>query len=546
MLEFVEEDPGQRKSIRAKALRRAKVRAHAAVYGNAGRERIIDGPYSTTISRLSPSETHSLSYYHGRTAKQFSGYNDYIFWTQLAPQLAQSYPTIAHDLIAVGAYHEALEMQDRTLQQFALAQGRKSVAWINEHYNSISLSALIGHALIQSQLSRFIGRRAHRQTLKTQQTLIALPGRESLNLRELVRRQQNRQCHLLDPVPLLRQAIFAPPILLDDHSVPMRNLEDARALLEPVVQTLALQAQEGRNLDYNLLEQWYRSFGQIRPTCDAIAWRVLYAAAGMALLEIERLNESYGNTSYLFANNKTRRLNNKRLLSSHLPRDDFEVVAAVSDAFEAALDANATTEKTANAQYYKFGIDNSLRELVGQAGLGCRHRGQRRRLMQLVDRARDSGGREAYDLLAQVLECVQALEEEELTHSEDPLSGSVTCGDLIPREKRVKLHGLAFGVTPGRLRIDFVRWPWCYTDSPDDDKGRLESAWIGSEDPTDPVSTTADGFCEHIDVPHGNEELAWYAGPGYVSYPSGERSPDGSDAMETIRPREYFFNLPNI
>lgn len=430
------------------------------------------------------------------------------------------------------------------------------MAWVNEHYDSIPISALIGHAIIQSQLARFIGRRAHRQTLQTQQSLIELPGKDTLELRELIRRQTNRQCHLLDAVPLMRQAVFHPPLLAEGHALLMRNLGDARDRLEPILGTLAYQAQQGCPLQYGLLEQWYVAFADIRSQCESIGWRTLHAAAGMALMEIERLLESYGRASFLFSSNDTETADSKVSSSSLLPRSDRDVIADVADLFEAALDIAATAEKSRRPQLFKFGIDNGLRELVGQAAMGCRHRGIRRRLMRLIGRAKESGGYETYELLAGVVRCIQTIEEgviddarsstdeEEGPGSRDTSQDSVP--DHIPAERRIKLHGVAFLVTPRVVRLDFVRWPWSYTDNPDDERRRLESVWIESEGPHGPKTATSEKFEEHLEVDRGDEELAWYVGAGYVSFPSGERQKDGSEVMELIRPQEYFFNLPKV
>lgn len=249
--------------MREKEVERSKIRSHAATVSHMRSHRVV--PSAAIPSPQSKHELRSLAFFKERTAVEWSGWTDQSFWRSLAPSVASTYPSVSLAMVAIGAYHESLETGNAKLRAFSVAQGYKSIKWINEHHSSTTACVLMTHCMITSAFSALLNDHLYYQAIQTQFSLIGGVKRDEFGLVQLLKRQRSRHCQMIDPLPLLREAIIANS---DPVIYKFQNLLDARRILEQVLNRVASQAKSNVPMDKSLLETWKTHFGELQHKVD--------------------------------------------------------------------------------------------------------------------------------------------------------------------------------------------------------------------------------------------------------------------------------------
>lgn len=439
------------------------------------RERyVVHQPVS---SRQSSSELRSLRFYREKTSVEWSGWYDNYFWTELVPAIAQDYEAVSFALTALAAGHESLEVDNAHLRRFCIAQAGKSITWMNDHQHDVSWPVWITQCIIVAQLAALVHAQTYARCLKVLDDILRSMKTDEYCLRGLVQRIVSQHCQQMDPLPSLRKwtPVEGSPIL----SMPdFASLPEAREYLEKVLNTVVFQIKNHRHVERDLLSWWLTSFLRLQDRCDILGWKVLKAAYGMSVVQINTFNST-----------------NETDFDQYL-----EVFSEVADMYEAVVRAD---DKEAQ---YRFNVDAGLMCLVMWAAKWCREPAIRTRLIALSLTKRRQEGIYSSSTWARVLEVVKGLEERGI-HPR-PLS----CLQ-IPGENRVRWHSLHLDLGASMIKLEVLYYP--YTGSPQD-------IWI----PFDPngcvhlsesvAEASAEGFCSSII--QGTAHVAWLTSRETMQY----------------------------
>ena len=429
---------------------------------------IVHQPIS---SQQSPSELRSLHFYREKTSVEWSGWCDSYFWTELVPAIAQDYEAVSFALTALAAGHESLEVDNANLRRFSIVQAGKSITWMNEHQHDVSWPVWITHCIVVAQLAALVHAQSYWKILKVLDDNLQSIKTDEYRLRGLVKRLLSQHCQQMDPLPSLQKwtPVEGTPI----PSMPdFASLPEAREYLEKVLNTVVFQIKNDRHDGRDLLSWWLTNFMRLRDRCDILGWKVLKAAYGMSVVQINTFSST-----------------NETDFDQYL-----EVFSEVADAYEAVLQAD---DKEA---HYHFNIDAGLMCLVVWAAKWCREPAIRTRLIALSLTKRRQEGVYSASTWGRVLEAVKALEEDRINPM--PLS-----------EKRIRWHRLHLDFRSSIIRLEILYHP--YTGSP-------RSIWI----PFDPnrcvhlsesvTEGPAQGFCSA--VIQGTAHLAWLTSRATMQY----------------------------
>ena len=326
-----------------------------ASLGQSTRSGLLQVPRSPVSSQHSTNELRALLFYREKTSVEWSGELDHFFWTNFVQSVAEECQAVRWGMIALATAHEGLELQDERLQRRSMLQAGKSVSWINDHHQAVSWPAWMTHCIIIAGLTALINPLSYLRYLKVLVEILHNMKTDEHNLRSLIERLYCQHCQQLAPLELLRRVTIDEP----QWTVQVRqfsSLMEARQYLEQVLNTLAFQVKNQVPISRNLLSWWLKTFTQLRGYCNSVQWRVLRAAYGMSVIQIDMLN-STSETDY----------------------DQYlEVFTEVADMYEAVLHADTRTAQ------YRFPMDTGSTCLVGWAASWCREPLIRARLITLL------------------------------------------------------------------------------------------------------------------------------------------------------------------
>ena len=415
--------------------------------------------YKAISLRQSSSELRSLQFYRERTSAEWSGWYDIPFWQELVPAIAQECEAVNYALTALATAHEGLEGDDADLQRLCLVQAGKSMGWMDKHQHDFSWSVWVTHCILLAELTSLVNPRFYFRCLRVLFDILQSMKRDEHHLRPLLERICSQHCQQLDPFPSLRRWPPAEPQPI--LSIPeFRTLLEARDYLEKVLNTLLFQIRNRVCVARCLLSWWLKRFLQLEGRCDSLGWKILRAAYGMSIVQINTFNSNY-ETDF----------------------DQYlEIFSQVADVYESVLH---TDDKKV---HYRFNIDTGLTCLAAWAAKWCREPSIRTRLISLLQSKPRNEGIYSSKTWSSVLEVVRALEEDGI----DPRA--VSCLE-IPEEKRIRLHSLHMDLESSMLRLEVLYHP--YTTSP-------RTVWIPFS-PTGCVhfsshisGQSADSFCSEI------------------------------------------------
>ena len=384
-------------------------------------------------SRQSLSQLRSLQFYRERTSAEWSGWCDIHFWQELVPAVALECEAVNYALTALATAHEGLESNDAQLQHLCLVQASKSIGWMNEHQHDFSWPVWVTHCILLAEFTALVNPRFYFRCLRVLVDILHSMRWDEYHLRPLLERICGQHCQQLDPFPSLRKWSPAEPKPIPSI-LEFRTLSEARNNLENVLNTLVFQIKNRICVDRYLLSRWLKHFLQLEGQCDTLGWKILKAAYGMSIVQIETLNS-----------------NNETDFDQYL-----ETFSEVADAYEAVLNAD---DKKA---HYRFNIDSGLTCLAAWAVKWCREPAIRTRLISLLQSKPRNEGLYSSTTWCSVLRVVRALEEDGI------VPRPISCLQ-IPGEKRIRLHSLHVDLESLILRLDVLYHP--YTTSP-------QTVWI--------------------------------------------------------------------
>lgn len=409
-------------------------------------------------------------------------------------RIASEYPILNHSLTALAAYHEGIESNDRDLKAFSITEAGKAIAWVNQHHDAVPSTLLITHSIIVTQISGFVNVSSFLKSLRIQCSLVGFLDVDDFNLTPLSKRLLSRQCQVLSPLPLLRQA-YIPSC--PDVSIPVRfeTIDQARQSLEDVLNTVASQVKSGHAADSCLLNKWQTSFHEIQSRCERSLWLTLNASYGMARIQIETMYNP-----------------NEMNYDNYL-----DVYADVAEAYDAMLASSRPGVQ------YRFNIDSGFMCLLGWAVQWCREPSLRTHLIYLLHRARRNEASQSSIAWARIVEIIKAIEEEGIHPP------PACCAD-IPGENRIRAETIAFYYKARLVRIDYLRLP--YSNSPP------QSVWI----PLIPAGDNSVTFEVETTMLTSQPKPDWIMGPGYSSFTLSD------DYREycTLRSPEFYFFIPKL
>ena len=358
---IIVEEPSRKKTRREKELQQSRVRAHVATVTH--RSRIPHDVYARILPTRPVRELRALAFYHERTSREWAGWNDASLWTEAIPQAAVTFPMMYHSLIALASFHESLEVQNQALKKFSITQGQMCITWFNEHHHDVPLSVVLMHSLIITELSGLMNDRTYQQAVKAQNALIGDDGEDEHYLKTMMRRQRSRQCQLISPLPLLRQAKIPKPGLIKYE---FDNLWQARESLEGTLNTIANQVKSDLPVQSFLLHVWLKAFMLLRNTSEHISWLSLRAGYSLAIVQIETM---YSTTESVY--------------------DQYDdAFTDVAEAYEAVL------ARRKGQSHSRFSLDAGFLCLVGWSANWCRNPALRTRLIDLLRASESAEGAE--------------------------------------------------------------------------------------------------------------------------------------------------------
>jgi len=421
-------DTDRSETLKMWATRNASTVSFCLLYGDTGNDQ----------------EQRSLQYFKQRTAYEWSGWTDFKFWDVLLLQASFFEPAIKHAAVALGAFHEMVNIPlgstRRKLQQdFALSQGRMALANLNAGHARMSycslLTAYVAVATVmlctadmkfariqQLQFELF----EHIHTHKSQVT----PSdwayiNEFLN--PIVTRQLSKSGYYIDIAHGLRTTPACYFQVQETITIPeiFCSIQQMRDVLETLLKWTAFTT-KSKSLPP----------GELPFQASRYLELFLFAV------------EEYGLVNVLDERNHLRiallkisaKLNFMMIRTIHVDPSDLmffdrfvEVFSEFADVFEKVI---LFTEED-SCQGLSFGIDSGILGFVGNSARWCRDPTIRRKLIALLKR---SGRREAMEgaiAYAQLDEYAMQLEEQGI--DPPPLS----CHD-VPLQNRVQIQHTQF------------------------------------------------------------------------------------------------------
>ena len=408
--------------------------------------------------------------------------------------MAASHPVLRDSLVALAVHHEGLETNNPDFLSWSVAKATKNIAWINQHYDTVPRNILLAYCIIATQLSGLMSRGTFLQSLRTQSTFVDGTGVDNRGLEPLCRRILSRQCQILDPLPLLREASLPVPPL-GCTLTQCESLAQAQVSLENALNIVAAQVKSGAIADFPLLQEWLINFTSLRDHCHYPSWLTLKAAYGMSIIQIETMHSS-----------------DETIYDHYL-----DVYTEVADAYEGILASQSQGDEI----QYRFNIDAGFLSLVGWAAKWCRHPPLRSRLILLLFQVRRIEGNHSSLTWAKAVEAIQSIEESGI---HPPAS---SCAD-IPAHRRVRLHSATFYLKIRHIRVDILRHPY---------SGPCESVWLRL-----PPNNECVKFQEDDDFVNGANPLKpdWVMGPAYLAISGSDEPSD----WYTMRSADFFFVIP--
>ncbi|OAL27060.1 hypothetical protein AYO20_09868 [Fonsecaea nubica] len=415
----------------------------------------------STFPGLEPQELRSLVFFCQRTAPEWSGWRDAIFWNKLILQACHMNRSILHGVVALGALHESSEVDGESdersnLQELALHQSSKASRIAYE--TAMSDIATLISCVIFICLQNLQDSHTAYQLLKSGHSLItdidkrlgtgdlSLSDSEKtvLNnfLRPIIERLRMRFCSIVD-IPSALALSASIKLSKVEHRLTLPeipycfgNLLEARNKLEEIVEWAqenidpSFAPSEQRSQVQALLASWNAALEDTRITAleryDALVTskKLLRAAALVASILFDTLGTSE-ECSY----------------DRHL--DKF---AEIVDLYTEAIGNPARAFRRTS-----FGIDSGVIDTLAFVAGRCRDPVVRRAAVHLLAQTNRTEGDLQGCTGSTILETLMELEEDGVVATE---------ASQIPESQRLRIWEDHQYWDTGKIQIFFVKWPY--------------------------------------------------------------------------------------
>lgn len=500
---FILEDPSHRSTERQKHLRASQIRSYAAYQTHFRRtsrnRRFIEHKVTTESesdgtgsgkpdSLLSTSnKTHTfllatkpslelsgrnsnssdnraIRFFQERTAQEWSGWSDALFWTELVPRASHQFQALKHAMVSLSAYHEFVEQKQSFVgsksRAIALTSANKALEQLNKDYGLMSIGAILMTHIVITRISsgmddtaRFKAEKMEFELFNNIQKMLNQKpspiSKDDLHLithvlEPLVQRQGSRDGESVDAIYCLENTSAS--LLWPDG----RELPTIPSLFESIAQA------------HHILEAILEYTAYLKKT-DTTSPGILPQNCEVYLQKWKNSVDIYENVKRL-----TRQERSSLSLLKIAARFGVMIIMAMNardetifdeytDLFEDFVDAFEESVKCKQQELkpnVNFGLSPGLLILAGNSAMRwCRDPRVRARLMDVQLNSQQCDGYQSSIVGAHIASYIQHVEESGI----DP--PPVTCKD-IPATNRVILNAASFFATSMQIKLELIRDPW--------------------------------------------------------------------------------------
>ncbi|KUJ06449.1 uncharacterized protein LY89DRAFT_726501 [Mollisia scopiformis] len=418
----------------------------------------IPGRFSLNLCYpdLTGSEKRGLNHFINRTAREWSGWQDSVFWNSLALQTCHQERSIAHGLIAIGAWHEYCGLPSQNanrayLCQFALAQSVKAFAQGRISNHSTLLITLIS-CIILSTLQNFRDYQAYRLLRSANAMLKRLDDPDAAYDAEL--EGMNRDLVEREVRPLINRMEARRCVMCDQPAALMYSIQQSQPQIQsvcqlPVVPQAFTTLRSARDSLESILNWGHDHVPDFscRANSKEIFGAILRDRIGQWQAALDHCQDP--GTSHILL--QIASLNRLILLCTVESRSetDFDVYNPV---FQRIVDLVTCLPRPSYAHtYVSFGIDCGLIDIVALVGSRCHDPVIRRTaLTWLLNTERFEGDRLSSDS-GYIIRAWMTLEE-----GDGPISSAADIPECVRRRLVLgeRYHAQR------RLKLTFARSPY--------------------------------------------------------------------------------------
>lgn len=400
-------------------------------------------------------EGRSLQFFWERTAVEWSGWHDRLFWNELALQAMTSQPSVKHALVSISAFHEAVEIPDPDRQvshrSFAMKEAHKALACLTVDHDKMSISAILTTYVAVAMSILSTGDLRSYKVLQLQFELIdefrqrpkLMPNFEWIYitryLEPVIDRLRAKAGHYIDSLVGLRKTPAAHFYVGETIRIPEKfvSTQEAQAVLENLLHWTTYTTKISMPIARHISEQAEELLTLYLTTLDE------YMSSTMVKCEREICNATLLRVSARYGYIMIR-----SLLADDKDELFFDQFAPVYEEFlecfrqvlrysKKKIRLNAGKVPTTELLNVCFGIDGGILTLAGQTAIRwSRDPKLRRELIHLLYTSQLREGGEAAQAWALTAETVMNIEEKGLTDVK-------SCHD-IPSENRVRVSSYRF------------------------------------------------------------------------------------------------------
>lgn len=474
-------------------------------------------------------EGRSLQFFIVKTASEWVSWYDAEFWRVLTPQASSLHVCLRHGLVALGAYHESVEVgrtdpqRSRELKKYTTMHGQMAMSLLFKEHESLPASVKLSTYIVIAAITAFLEPNTYLQALILQHTFkeqldymrqFACSGISQSDwhfitsyLDPTLDRQRSKYAQVVDKHWAIRTAHSSCFHTNGPMHVPetFANLSHSRNILEKILKWTTFQLKtctavpnSALSAGDNLLQTWTAALNKYAHSNklsqrDELTVRILRVAARISIILISTMNEE----------------------------DEMAFDQYTSDFRELADVFIEASSWEKSRTHVNFGVETSLMALcAGPAVRWCRQPDIRRDFICSFRATDRHEGMEAAWIWAEVFDLTQKIEE----HGIDP--PPVSCND-IPLESRRRITSLSIYWKAYLIKVEYLRYPYRPSDG--------EEHWIPHPGWKTMFSSPPVTFDQHCfaDMIYGQGSLSLLR-------------PESLGEYYTIANPKYYFNLPRV
>lgn len=474
-------------------------------------------------------EGRSLQFFIAKTASEWVSWYDAEFWRVLTPQASSLHACLRHGLVALGAYHESVEIaptdpqRSKELKKYTTMHSQMAMSLLFKGHEDLSASVKLSAYIVIAAITAFLEPNTYLQALILQHSFQEqldymrqfaysdVPQSEwyfiTSYLNPPLDRQRSKYAQVIDKQWAIRNAHSTCFRTKGSVHVPetFSNLSYCRNSLEQILRWTTFQLKtctaspsNALSAGDDLLQAWAAALNSYAVTNklsqrDRLTVKILRIAARISMILITTMNEE----------------------------DEMAFDKYTSDFRELADVFIEASSWEKSRTHVNFGIETSLMTLcAGPAVRWCRQPDIRKDFICSFRATDRHEGMEAAWIWAEVFDLTQKIEE----HGIDP--PPVSCSD-IPVENRRRVILLSIYWKVYLIKVEYLRYPYRPSDK--------EEYWIphpGWKTMFSSPPVTLDQYC-FPDMIYGQ---------GFFSL----LRPEGLGEYYTIANPKYYFNLPRV